>query len=258
MRYWVLILLALLGACSSEAMFDTISTPQERAMALQAANALIAGDFPKFDDVMDVGLRDNMTSETMAKMKPFMPKGAPVLKKVFEFDYDDGPSTKTFTYEAGSGNRWAAIEITLRTAPGPIIVVAYRVWPLDHSPSSETDFSFAKAGAAGCFWIAMMILVLGITITGFVQVIRTRGLKLKWLWAIGCLFSFVTFWLQVGPGSFGVMPISFQLLGVGFTKTVFEPWVLKFSIPVLAIVFLILKARGFFDRASGDDAEAFM
>ncbi|MCW3849252.1 hypothetical protein OF829_18595 [Sphingomonas sp. LB-2] len=259
MRRTIVILLLFLAGCSAEQMIERMSTPEERTMALEAAKALAAGDYQTLDRMIDPPLRDELTPESLAKIKPMVPRGEMALKTMaMRSTTVDGVTTtlKSFNYEVGSGDRWAIVQITLRVAPPRETVFAgYRVWPVDHAPSG---FSFARAGPAHYFWLFAMALAVGLSLMGFVQVLRTRGLKLKWLWAIGCLFSFVTFTLAWETGMMGVAPISFLVLGAAYFQLDLQGGpLLQFAIPVVAILFLIRKASGAFDPDPEAEAEIF-
>lgn len=256
MRRAILILMLLfLGACSTEQMIERMTTPRERAVAQQAVDALIAGDYEKFDEVIDPPLRDEMTPEAMKAAQPLMPKGKAALQGIF-VETNAGKTHKSFTYHAGSGDRWAIIQITLRTAPGDVVVAGYRVWPQDHAPANNPGS--ATIGVVHYLWIVGMMVALGTTLTALVMVLRTRGLKLKWLWAIGCLFSFVKFELNWTTGDWVAEPFFFVLFGAGAIKAgPFGAWLLQFAIPVFAIIFLVCKARGAFDPDPEEEAEPF-
>lgn len=253
-RALLVLILLFVGACSTEQMIEKMTTPRERAVAQQAADALVAGNYEKFDEVIDPPLRDEMTPETMKAMRAYVPRGKAVLKGV-NVAATSGRTLKSLNYEVGEGDRWAVVQITLRTAPGPVVVAGWRVWPLNRSSPSPGS---AEVGMVHYLWIAGMIMALGITLTALVMALATRGLKLKWLWAIGCLFSFVKFELNWSSGEFVIEPFFFVLFGAGAIRAgPFDAWLLQFAIPVFAIIFLVRKAQGAFDPDPEDEAEPF-
>lgn len=261
MRRTILILLLFLAGCSAGQWYDRMSTPEERALALKAATALQAGDYDALDLIIDPPLRDEVTPKAMAKLKLMVPKGPMMLKTIGVQNNPETyvfPTLKSFNYEVGRGDRWAIVQITLGLSPTRSAVAGYRVWPTDHAPSDASTLSLAAAGAIQYFWVLAMAVAVVVSLTGIVQVLRMRGLKLKWLWTIGCLFSFVNFQLNWVTGEWGIWPLSFTLLGASLMRPdPFSPAVAQFAIPVVAITFLILRAT--WARASypGEDEETF-
>ena len=83
-----------------------------------------------------------------------------------------------------------------------------------------------------------------VSIGGAVLAAGTAGLRLKWLWAAGCLIGFG--WLQVGWESGAVyhgIGINFPVFGASQIPGSLEWWV-RASIPVIAILFIGLRATG--------------
>ena len=77
-------------------------------------------------------------------------------------------------------------------------------------------------------------------VAALLRIWRSGRFRRRWLWTIGALFGFGTFALNWTTGQFDFQPLTFNLLGIGFLKNpVFAPWILKFGIPVVAIVALI-------------------
>jgi hypothetical protein len=100
-------------------------------------------------------------------------------------------------------------------------------------------------GAINYLWIAAMAIAVGSSLAAFVLILRTRALRLKWLWAIGSLLGFVNFRLDWTTGQWDIWPLSFTLFGASALRSgMLAPWVMSFAIPIVAIVFLALRARG--------------
>jgi hypothetical protein len=244
-RAWMIGLLLLLGACSQQAWIERLSTQQERDLAMQMAVAVRDGDTSALWNKSINGLQSSLNRETIARMHSLAPAGTPKLESVIvtsELGGDTPITAKTFIYEIGAGQRWALIRITLFEGIGaPALAGAY-VQPFEGSPVAANRLTLKGKGAINYLWVAAMALALATSLAAFVLILGTPGLKLKWLWAIGSLFSFVTFGLNWTTGAWGIQPISFLLLGAGgFHSGSLTPWVINFAIPVVAIVFLVLR-----------------
>ncbi|MDF7774120.1 hypothetical protein P1X14_02575 [Sphingomonas sp. AOB5] len=251
MRQTILILMMMLiglSACSKEDWIEKLSTPEERALSLRSLKALQSGNFGAVDAMSRSELREEVTPEIYDQVRGMIPPGEPRLQTVAANSHTaDGVTTtlKSFNYEMGSGDRWAIVQITLQTSPGRTTVAGFRAYPMEQSPIAAQSFSFEGKGALHYFWLLTMVAAVVTTIAGIVMVIRTPDVRRKWLWVIGCLFSFVTFSLNWNTGEMGVAPFYFLIFGAGGGQAgPLSPWIFQFAIPVVAITFLIRKAMG--------------
>jgi hypothetical protein len=70
----------------------------------------------------------------------------------------------------------------------------------------------------------------------------------KWLWVLFILAGVGKFAVNWTSGEWGIAPLSLQLLSASAVASLYGPWILSFSLPLGAIVFLVHAARG--DRGS--------
>lgn len=117
------------------------------------------------------------------------------------------------------------------------------VQSFDRSPSAAHALSLKDKRAIHYVWILAMLTAVATSVAAFVLTLRTRGLRLKWLWAIGSLVGLTGFQLNWTTGEWGMWLFSFHLFGAGAVQNgPLLPWIMTFAIPVVAIVFLILRA----------------
>ena len=249
MRFLVLSVILLLAACSPQAWNDKLSTPKERATAERVIALLRARDVNGLKAMSDAQLAPQLTPESLRPIAAMTPSaGAPSLQTVAVKTMAVGGAARTMkalNYEMGNGKSWAMIQVVLDTSGDPIRVDGFRVFPADRQPSTINDFTLTGKPVLAYVWLAMMVLAVAVTILGAATAFRSpRFRKLRWLWVIGSLFSFGTFSLNWTTGAFGMMPISFLLLGAGALRAgPLSPWVVSFAIPVVAIVILVLNRR---------------
>lgn len=252
MRIWLALLMLALAGCSYDSINEQLSTPQERAFAAESVAVARRGDVAGLVARSDPAARAQLTPELVRQIAAMIPPGEPALRTVsVESNVVGGvtSSFKAFNYEVGSGNRWAVVQLLVQTAPGKIRVLGLNVQPFSRSPSGELAFGFEGKGAIHCAWLVAMAAALLLSITAAVLAIRTRGVRYRWLWALGSLFSFATFSLNWANGAWIVAPVSFLVLGAAaFQQGPFAPWTLSFAIPVIAIIFLIRRASGVYRR----------
>jgi hypothetical protein len=263
MRRVILILLLVLGACNSvEDWNNKVSTAEERSFALSIIDATRQGNFGLIDARILPEYRPQLTPELFAKIRELAPPGKAVLQTVAVDTQSDGFASRTiksFNYEIGGGKRWALFQVTILGPPGHLQLVGVHIYPLDRPPSSVNAFGSVDRGMIHYLWLAAMALALGTTLTALVLIVRTRGVRLKWLWALGCLMSFGLFQLNWTTGAWSVTPIGFVLFGAGAVQNgPLMPWIMQFAIPVVAIVFISLRFTGAFERRSDLDEDAEM
>lgn len=248
MRVFVAFVLLFLSACSYQQLYDRFSTPEEQALALQAAQAVQKGDLGWLSAHAGDKLQADLTPLLVHQMQVLSPRGQPVLRGVFVqwFQANGRPMTlKRFTYEAGANDKWALLQVVLETEGAKPLVNGVFVQPVDGSPTAANRLTLAGKGFIHFLWLALMAAALATSATAFVLALRTKRLRWKWLWCIGVLFSIVTFQLNWTTGEWRIVPISFLLFGAaGFQQGPLAPWVLSFAIPGVAIAFLALRAVG--------------
>ena len=248
MRFVVALVLFVLSACSYQQMFDKFSTPAEQALALRAARAVQEGDAKWLWNASDPRLRAQLNATLVGNMRALCPKGNPVLGNVnVQWTEVDGRSTtlKRFTYELGADDKWAMLEVVLETAGTTPVVAGVFVQPIGQSVLGANRFTFKEKGAIQFIWLALLIAAVSTSILAFVLVLRTKRLRLKWLWCLGVLVSFGMFQLNWVTGEWRFLPVSFLLLGgSGFQQGPLAPWIFSFAVPIIAIAFLVLRATG--------------
>lgn len=240
------LLTLLLSACTVASWNERLSTPEERAFAEQNVRAIQSGDMRWLAKVADPDTMGNFSAKQLAQIRALTPAGPANLITVTVSTLSSGSQTatyKTFSYELGAGQRWAMLQIYLHPASGSIQLAGLHVFPLDRSPSEANALSFAGKGAIHYLWLALMVAAVATSLTAFVLILRTPGLKLKWLWAVGSLLAFANFQLNWTTGEWGIWPISFLLFGAsGFRSDPLLPWVMSFGIPIVAVLFLVRRA----------------
>lgn len=78
-----------------------------------------------------------------------------------------------------------------------------------------------------------------IYIAALIAAIRSKGIKRRWLWIVGCLFGFVNISLDMTTGVWGLHLIIFYITNGDFIiNSPINPVALSFYIPIISIIFL--------------------
>ncbi len=243
MRIFLVILSLLLASCSEARFNDTLATPQDQSIAVRFISALQSGRF----DAVKASLEPKLYAQTLVierSIQPGIPKEAnyKLVTVGVQTNSANGvtETLKALTYEFGAGTKWAAIQIVLKSAPSGPQIVGWHAAPSDHQPTSAGDFTLAGKGLVQYLWLAAMVLSTFTIVFTLILVGRSAGVKRRWLWAIGSALGLGQFTLNWSTGMWAVRPLGFFLLGSAVVKpSPFDAWMLSFSLPVVAVIFLL-------------------
>ena len=246
MRWLATALLFLLAGCSLQGSTSTLSKPEERALAERALAATRAGDFARMQSMAEGPLRADLTPMVFATIRGAIPDGETNLLRVV---VEPGPpKVKTLIYEIGRADHWALVEVSVLPGADKSRLIGMSATPSNHSQAAANAFKLSGKPVAHYVWLVAMAAALLISVTAFVQILRTPGLKLKWLWALGSLVSVFSFSLDWTTGKMHLTPWGVVPLGVNALHDgPLGPWMLTFAIPVVALAFLF---RESFSRAA--------
>ena len=261
MRLFLTFLILILAGCTTNQWNEKLSTPAERALGLKAIASFRSGNV----DAVKGQMEPQLFAQTFAlkdKIKATFPQnGEPSLVTVGSNTMAAGGNsvtTKALNYEVGSGNKWAFIQIILREAGGRDEVVGWHVNPANVQPTAAENFDFVGKGIVHYLWILAMVASFAMTVTAFVLAIRSKGIRHRWWWIVGSLVGLVQFSLNWSTGAWSVRPIAFMFFGGASMKaSPFDPWILSFSLPIFAIVFLFRRSQLLADASQNEADEAF-
>ena len=258
MRIAAVVLCLALAGCSPAQWNEKLSTPEDRALALQAISALRSGNVSSLQPVME----PKAFSQTLAVQGEIKAQlsasGEPKLVTVSTNTTNDSGASQTveaLNYEFGSGSNWAAVQVVLKKGPKGVQIVGWHGMPATVQPTSAGDFTWSGKGLIQYLWLLAMIASTATILSAVVLAIRSPGIARRWAWITGSLFGLCQFSLNWATGAWGIRPLSVSLLGSGaFRASPFDAWVLTFSLPVVALVFLArrrhLLAQRFYDSAA--------
>lgn len=141
-----------------------------------------------------------------------------------EYEYKLGTEFIYFTFGISNENQ-------------KLTVTAFDAKILDNSLSKTYAFSLRNKGIVHYIFLCFIILIPIFIIVTLIAAIRTK-MQRKGLWLIGIIFGFLKLSINWTTGQIGYSLINFSILGAGFSKQGNSaPWILSFSIPIVAIIF---------------------
>lgn len=246
-RRFLIAFVLILAGCTASQWNDRLSTPQDRALAVKAIESLRSGNIDALKGQMDPELFSQTLANSEKIKKVFAPNGQPQLVTVSSNTISSAGNSETMkalNYEMGSGRQWTFFQIILRESGHAASIVGWHATPVDSRPTAAGDFSFGGKGAINYVWIVAMLAVTLTSLIALVLAIRSKGLRRRWLWIVGSIVGLGQFSLNWTTGAWGIRPIAFSIFGSAFMKaSPFDPWILSFSLPIVAVVFLFLRSR---------------
>ena len=246
LAFCCLVLLVLTG-CSQSDWNERLSTPEDRSVALEVISSLRAGMIKTMERQIDAELYDQ-TLDMQDEAKAALPKsGEPELVTVSSFSStsaDGVVSTKTLNYELGADDNWAIVQIQLQETDAGPTLIGWHLTPFDHRPTTANNFGFKGKGLLEYVWIVAMVLSTGTIIFAAVLAIRSKRIRHRWLWILGCLVGLGKFQLNWSTAEWDFQPIYFSIIGSGaFKPSPFDPWIMSFSLPIIALIFLVIREK---------------
>ena len=107
--------------------------------------------------------------------------------------------------------------------------------------SLEVSNAFTLEGKGPSQYIALLLAIGAAVFSfySFVRCVRTKPLKRKWLWLILILVGVCKFTVNWTTGKWSFAPLAIQMPPMHAFCAPYGPWLLGFSIPVVAIVFVL-------------------
>jgi len=225
----------LLGGCSV--------SKEDDALARQLIEALHAGDYAALSNKIDPEYRTTQTAEALPKMRALLDLGE--LKEMHQVGYwvrggvGSGPSYRDASYEIEFSKGWVLAQFRFYRNGATCSVQSFQLTPLTKSLESAHAFTLTGKSTVQYAFLFMVIMEPLFMLATLIACIRTR-LKRKPLWCLLVLVGVMRFSMNWTTGQMGWQQMSVALLGSsGLRAGPAAPWVLSFSVPMGAILFLL-------------------
>jgi hypothetical protein len=240
----------LVAACSQQALLEKFSSPQDRALSTKLIQSLQSGDTAYILSNLRPDLRDRLLA-VLPSMRQVLPAGADTKLSLVDASYNSMTTLGSATtrrsylaYEIDQGSRHALVRIGIERKAQDVAVTDLYVNSLAKPISELTSFTLTGKSAIQYLFLALAAMSFATIVTSFVVLFRSKGIKRKWLWTIGCLFGFGQFTVDWSTGAVTFAPLYFQLFGAFAIKSpMISAWRVGFGIPIFAVAFLILRRR---------------
>jgi hypothetical protein len=244
--------IALASGCRPNAFLkdamNRIAPDDDEALAQDYFDALRARDFGTATRLLDPQFVQPGLESKLAAVADFLDRGEPSSVELVGCNVVSSADKRRsqLTYQYRFADSWLLAAITIDTVGATKTVLGVTVNPIPRSLQELNAFTFSGKGArhyAMLFFAAAIPLFILATL---VLCIRTKLRRRKWLWIIFILLGFSRLSLNWTSGQLFFNPLSFnvQLFGVAIVKYgPYAPWMIDISLPLGAIVFLVLRRK---------------
>lgn len=246
----LLLIIAILSttACSNyyEGFIKTILPADVDAFARTCMEEAIKNDVDNIIKRISPEDRNEGLRSEFQQLSKYMQKGE--LVKVTTAGVQtitaQGSTSYDITYELQYSRGWQVANFLLAKQGDNILLKGLQVNDLKDSLVVLNRFTFKDKTMMHYLFFVLNVIYLVVVGSSFVLCIRTKNLRRKWLWLIITLLGAIGFSFNWTTGAFEVNPLTFGF-NISTFVSLFEymPSILKFYVPVGAIVFLIKRRR---------------
>jgi hypothetical protein len=242
--------LLLFAACDAQKMLQKFSTPEDQALARSFIDDLRARKLEPIEAAADASIKDDKLHDTLQRMADAIPAGEPDSIKLVgaqtfhQISSKYGASdTVTTTFEYDFGGKWLLMQVMTREANGAKTLIGFHVNSEAAPLEVLNAFTLAGKGAAQYGVLACAIAAVLLSLYALVVCIRTPLRRRKWAWILFIALGFGNFAVNWTTGQWNVKLLAVQLLSASASSQFYGPWIIAFSLPVGAVVFLLRRRQ---------------
>ncbi|MGI9089428.1 MAG: hypothetical protein ACR2HH_17085 [Chthoniobacterales bacterium] len=246
--FLVLAIALFLAGCNGErTLLQKFVPKDDDAFARHFLELVKSSDDPAATAMLEEKLRPQ-AAEEFSKMRPALARGEAQSFETINFlagytKLNNEPTKKQseLTYQIHFPDGWAVADVIVESVNGNRHISGAHVVPLTNSLAVLNAFSLQHKSAGHYVVLCVAILVPLLVLLALIVCVRSR-VRRRWLWIIFILIGIGQFQLDWTTGVWNFQTISFLLFGAGFMRNgLYGPWILKVSLPLGALLFLLLR-----------------
>jgi len=238
----LVLLLVLLAGCDQANLMREMTAPEDESAAINYVDLLRQNKVDQIEKDLDHSLEDAGTQSMLASMAGLFPNQQPVSVKVVGMQgFRDGAfSSVNITLEYEFPEKWLLANVVTKRGSGSVTITGFHVYEISDSLEHRNRFTLADMSVGKFTTLLFAVVAVVLSLYAFVVCIRTN-LKRKWLWSIVSLLGVGQLSINWITGEARINALAFHLPPGGATATPYGPWVVYVSLPVGAILFLLLR-----------------
>jgi len=251
MRIYSLIALIamLLQGCGIPQSANEFDGTPEAEFLKATVNKLVGNEYTSIQSMLDPRVQQSDIKQALEQLRSIVPVGAPIHLEPVAWNYVRTAGTTSGSSASRTANvaieytypgpKWVVASASLSGEPGQFRIMSFNVEPLAAPLSELNAFTLKGKSAAHYLFVLLPTIACIISVYAFVRCLRTKGLKRKWLWSLFTLVGFGAFSMNWTSGAIFVNVLHANFLSAAYMRSGWlGPWVITFSIPVGALVFL--------------------
>jgi hypothetical protein len=244
----------ILSACSTAAILEKVSFPEDRALCIKMIESLQSGDLAFVRSMMSTKYQADVVP-LYPKMRKVMPSGSGTNIRLVDANFRTSFSKlnrfASLAYEIDKGSEHALVRFQIHRQQTSVTVDGLNVESLPLPIEELTKFRFFGKSMGHYLFFGISLAMLAISVLALIRLYKVKNVKRKWLWGLGCLVGFGKVTMTWPDGTVYFMLISGQFPAATMGKMgMIAPWTVSFGIPFIAILFLSRNPRLDADRPS--------
>lgn len=255
---WLFIFLCacgVLAGCRPNAAIrkamERAAPDEDEALAKKCLTALSTRDFETIRSQLDPQFVTPGIESELSKMASALDHGEPLSVELVGCNVVSisGRSSShkrrsNLTYQCQFPDWWVLASFTIDTVDGNKRVYGINVQPIPESLGEINAFTFVGKDVPHYAMLALAVALPLFSLYALIVCIRTRLGKVKWFWMLFVVVGFGKLGLNWTTGRFLFSPISINVpASSAFKQGLYTPWIVTISLPLGAILFLLLRKR---------------
>lgn len=220
------------------------------------------GQYEAIQDDLAANLK---TAESTAQLEEvrrmYIPAEAPTKAARINWSRNQiygGDTTASYIYRYDYADRVLVVTTSTRQAPGsPMLIEGFHVnvTPVSAEVAAAAEFSLLNKPPKQLAFFGVLICSVMLMILAFFGTIFTKGFKRKWLFAILAFFGFPVLLMNWTTGEWAAQ-FTLGLINTGVSRSLapLDPWMVRFQIPIGALIVLSLLWPRWFGGYSEDES----
>lgn len=248
-RAWFLAILlsfvVMLNGCDTKTILDH-AAPETVQTAKSNVDYLRHGQFDKIEASLDPSIDRANVPADLARMASILPQQEPQsIKTVGAYvtcATRKGCDTRV-TLEYQFPSKWILVEMVVHRQNNTATITDFHIEPERDSLDAINRFTLLGKDPVQYAILSTAILFATVMLYALVLCIKTRMEKRKWLWMLFILLGLGQVGVNWTTGETFYKTLYISILPFGFSSMVYGPWMIYISLPVGAVLFLVLRER---------------
>lgn len=243
LRVWAAVIgcVVLTGCSGARVRRDPVPEETDR-FAREFIGALRGRDMTRAEQLFSPEFKKRDFRKALSKVSGMLTEGQLTgIKQIGSQVIKTGDKTRTsLTYEFSYEDRWLLVNVVVDGTPGNHQVWGVHVNPLA-APMSQNAFMLTGKSGGHYLFLGFAAVVVAFSLAMLICCVVTK-VRRKWLWILFMLVGFGKISINWATGQVGFQKIAVQLPWVAASKMgPYAPWIVSISLPVGALLFLVLR-----------------